>query len=241
MPGAPTPEPTVAGLVKLSTTDWPGKLAAVVFLQGCPLRCTYCHNKDILDPRGAGVMPWAQVVSFLARRQGLLDGVVFSGGEPLLSAGLPEAMNQIRDLGFEVGLHTSGAWPRRLAALLDNQTVNWVGLDIKHLEHKYTAVTGVPVSGKAAWRSLEAVVASGVPHEVRTTVDPTVHTPADLHALIEQLANYRSANGRAVQHHALQEVRPIPVAFPGWRLDNHLPASAYPNVALQNLTIRAAV
>jgi len=225
--------PTVAGLVKLSTTDWPGKLAAVVFIQGCPLRCTYCHNEAILDPRGQGVMEWSDVLSFLAKRKGLLDGVVFSGGEPLLSNGLPDAIRQVKEFGwFEVGLHTSGIWPRKLQALLDENLLDWVGLDIKHLEEKYAAVTGVKSSGKSAWRSLEAVVASGIPHEVRTTVDPTIHTERDIHRLIDELEDFRSHNGNKVNQHILQEVRPIPAAFPNWRLA-HYTAEKHPNQILR--------
>jgi len=215
-------EPNVAGLVKLSTTDWPGKLVAVVFLQGCPWRCTYCHNKDILDPRSPSKMPWQDVLDFLAKRRGLLDGVVFSGGEPLLSAALSDAIQNVAEYGFEIGLHTGGAWPRKLSALLADDMFDWVGLDIKHLESHYDKVTGVAASGRAAYRSLEAVVQSGVNHEVRTTVSPTVHTRGDVQTLIEHLADYRSPNGNRIQQHVLQEVRPVPVAFPGWRLSDYL-------------------
>ncbi len=214
----PSSEPVVAGLVRLSTVDWPGALAAVVFLQGCPWRCVYCHNEAILDPRAPGSMPWSSVIEFLGRRRGLLDGVVFSGGEPLLSPALPTAVDAVRALGFQVGLHTGGAWPQRLAALLDAGVLDWVGLDIKHLPEKYAQVTGVASSGAAAWRALDVLLASGVAHEVRTTVDPTVHTRADLLELASRLADL------GVQHHAIQEARPDGLAaghaeaFENWRL-----------------------
>jgi pyruvate formate lyase activating enzyme len=208
----------VAGLVRLSTVDWPGKLVAVVFLQGCPWRCVYCHNEALLDAHAPGKVPWTEVLEFLGRRRGLLDGVVFSGGEPLLQACLPAAIRQVRALGFEVGLHTSGAWPKRLQALLDGGLLDWVGLDIKHLPAMYKSVTGVRTSGTSAWRSLAAVLASGVPHEVRTTVDPSVHTRTDIGQLVGQLRD------KAVQHHALQEARPLgraadhQEAFDTWHL-----------------------
>jgi len=214
--------PNVAGLVKLSTTDWPGKLVAVVFLQGCPWRCTYCHNKDILDPRMPAVMSWQEVLDFLAKRRGLLDGVVFSGGEPLLSPALSDAVQNVAEFGFEIGLHTGGAWPRRLGALLADNMFDWVGLDIKHLEDQYDKVTRVAASGKAAYRSLEALVQSGVQHEIRTTVSPTIHSRRDVQMLVEKMAEYQSPNGNRVQQHVLQEVRPIPAAFPGWRLADYL-------------------
>jgi len=267
-------EPKVAGLVKMSTTDWPGKLAAVVFLQGCPWRCVYCHNEAILDPKAPAAMPWSDVLKFLERRRGLLDGVVFSGGEPLIDVALPDAIRQVRAMGFQIGMHTGGAWPKRLAALvgassaperqrLETTThprhgvsrqnfvlpqppeplVDWVGLDIKHLKDKYSQVTGVKVSGKAAFESLEIIVQSGIAHETRTTVDPTVHTHDDVVELIGQLRDYRSANGNAVQKHVLQEARANGAAadhadaFTSWRL-RHLIAEH--EAAAQGVAIRAA-
>ncbi|WP_425955387.1 anaerobic ribonucleoside-triphosphate reductase activating protein [Xylanimonas sp. McL0601] len=223
-------EPAVAGLVRLSTVDWPGRLAAVVFLQGCPWRCVYCHNEEILDPRAPGTIAWSEVLEFLGRRRGLLDGVVFSGGEPLISPALPPAIDAVRDLGFAVGLHTGGAWPKRLEALLAAGTVDWVGLDIKHLPERYAEVTGVSSSGASAWKALDAVLAHGVAHEVRTTVDPTTHTRADVVELAERL------RALGVHHHALQEARPYGLAathaksFENWQLNTLLPPEALPHV-----------
>ncbi|QAY64089.1 anaerobic ribonucleoside-triphosphate reductase activating protein [Xylanimonas allomyrinae] len=214
----------------MSSVDWPGKLAGVVFLQGCPWRCVYCHNPDILDPRAPGVLAWSQVREFLGRRRGLLDGVVFSGGEPLLSPALPTAVDEVRDLGFAVGLHTGGAWPRRLEALLKRGAVDWVGLDIKHLPEKYAQVTGVKASGSAAWKALDVVLASGVAHEVRTTVDPTVHTRED----VLELARRLEALGE--RHHVLQELRPDGAAaayaadLAGWRLSDLVADGELPGV-----------
>lgn len=175
----------LAGLVPLSTVDWPGKLASTVFTQGCPWRCGYCQNPGLIDPRTPAAVAWSDVVTLLGKRRGLLDGVVFTGGEPTLHRGLPGAVREVRDLGFGVGLHTGGAWPRRLAPLLP--LVDWVGLDIKHLSQRYEAVTGAGRSGAAAWRSLDLLLDSGVDYEVRTTVDPTVHSRDNILALAEQL------------------------------------------------------
>ena len=101
----------VAGLTPLSTCDWPGQLVATVFLQGCPLACTYCHNPLLIDPRAPGTVPWADVADLLERRRGLLDGVVFSGGEPTRQHALRAAMLEVRSLGYRVGLHTAGTYP----------------------------------------------------------------------------------------------------------------------------------
>src|SRR5215831_3439565 len=104
----------VGGLIPLSASDWPGYLSAVVFCQGCPWRCGYCHNPHLLPARGSGGIAWSDVLAFLQRRAGLLDAVVFSGGEPLAQATLANAMRGVRRLGFRIGLHTGGAYPARL-------------------------------------------------------------------------------------------------------------------------------
>ena len=161
---------SVGGLTPLTSLDYPGELAAVIFCQGCPWRCGYCHNPDLLPSRGPHPVAWGHVMDFLRRRQGLLDAVVFSGGEPTRQRALGAAIDEVRSLGFRIGLHTAGIYPRRLAALLP--WLDWVGLDIKALPADYPALTGAPASGVRAWLSLRLLLASGVPLEVRTTLDP---------------------------------------------------------------------
>ncbi|MHB1144601.1 MAG: anaerobic ribonucleoside-triphosphate reductase activating protein [Thiobacillus sp.] len=189
----------VGGLTPLSTTDWPGMLAAVVFCQGCPWRCRYCHNPGLIPARGENEIPWDDVLAFLRRRQGLLDGVVFSGGEPTLQPGLADAMREVRALGFRVGLHTGGAYPRRLAEVLP--LVDWVGLDAKAPFADYPRITGVAGSGERARSSLERVLASGVAHDIRTTVHPALLADADVVNLAQDL----SAHG--VKHYVIQAFR----------------------------------
>ena len=145
----------IAGLVPLSTVDWPGKLAAVVFLQGCPLACPYCQNEAILDPKVPGAVPWSQVEALLARRAGLLDGVVLTGGEALRQAGVVDAARRVREMGFGVGLHTAGVYPRALAKTLPH--TDWVGIDVKAMPDDYAAATGFGAGAKA-WQSLDAVL-----------------------------------------------------------------------------------
>ena len=188
----------IGGLTPLTTIDFPGRLAAVVFCQGCPWRCGYCQNAHLIPPSAEKRVPWADVLAFLERRRGLLEGVVFSGGEPTLQAGLPEALRQVRDLGFATGLHTAGPSPERLAALLP--LLDWVGLDVKAEAPAYPALTGGgPASGQRAWESLRRVLASGVACEVRTTVHPDLLSEADLLSLAAALA------GAGVTDYALQE------------------------------------
>lgn len=162
----------VGGLTPLSTTDWPGMLAAVVFCQGCPWRCGYCHNPGLIPARGDSEIPWADVLAFLRRRRGLLDAVVFSGGEPTAQAGLVDAVREVRALGFKIGLHTGGMYAQRLAEVLP--LVDWVGLDVKAPFGDYARITGAAGSGERALAGLQQVLASGVDHEIRTTVHPAL-------------------------------------------------------------------
>ena len=189
----------VGGLAPLTTVDFPGRLAAVVFCQGCPWRCPYCHNPHLQSCRIGGAVPWQDVLAFLRSRIGLLDGVVFSGGEPLVQAGLEDAMAEVRGMGFQVALHTGGCDPARFRRALDG--VEWVGFDVKAPFADYARVTGVPGSGEAAAESLVWMLASGGSHEVRTTLDPSLLSEADIRALAGDL----SALG--VQRFVLQECR----------------------------------
>ena len=141
----------LGGMTPLTTIDFPGRLAAVLYCQGCPWRCGYCHNPELLDATAARALPWAQALAFLESRRGLLDGVVFSGGEPTLQAGLGAALNAVRSLGLQTALHTGGMYPERLAALLPQ--LDWVGLDIKAPPQRYNAITATPGSGARAWES----------------------------------------------------------------------------------------
>ena len=194
-----SPPLRVGGFIPLTTVDYPGELAAVVFCQGCPWRCRYCHNGHLLPGRASEPVPWDEILAFLERRRGLLDGVVFSGGEPTLQSALGPAMAQVRGLGFKVALHTAGIYPARLRPLLP--LLDWVGLDIKALPADYPAITGVPDSGRRAWESLSILLAAGVPLQVRTTVLPGLDGPCALTPLQEHLRTL------GVRDHRIQSCR----------------------------------
>ena len=156
----------VGGLTPLSASDYPDRLAAVVFCQGCAWRCTYCHNPHLLPFSTQGTRPWEEILSFLEKRRGLLDAVVFSGGEPTLQPALKEAMQQVKALGYLVGLHTAGIAPRMLARVLP--LVDWVAMDLKADWARHAEVTRVAGSGAHARRSMELIRASGVDHRFHT-------------------------------------------------------------------------
>ena len=198
----------IGGLTPLTTIDFPGKLAAVVFCQGCPWRCGYCQNTGLLDAAAPAAHTWADVQRLLHARRGLLDGVVFSGGEPTLQVALPDALARVRAMGFATGLHTAGIYPERLAALLP--LLDWVGLDIKAPPQRYDAITRAPGSGAKAWASLRHLLASGVAHECRTTWHAGLFSEDELQTLADTLA------AAGVRHWALQECRAA--GAPGWAL-----------------------
>jgi pyruvate formate lyase activating enzyme len=176
----------IGGLTPVTTVDYPGELSAVVFCQGCPWRCRYCHNGHLLPAESDGLTPWSAVIAFLERRRGLLDAVVFSGGEPTLQAALPAAMEEAKSAGFKIGLHTAGPYPDRLRRLLPY--LDWVGLDIKALPGDYPKITGVPGSGESAWESLELLLSTGIALEVRTTLMPDWTLEGDIRPLMSGLA-----------------------------------------------------
>ncbi len=207
----------IAGLTPMSTVDWPGKLAATIFLQGCSWDCFFCSNTELQDPRVSGEIPWRDVLDFARKRRGLLDAFVFSGGEPTMQRGLLEAIVATRALGFKIGLHTCGSFPTLLKRVLPY--VDWVGLDVKSLRPEYVAVTGREKSDSATWRSLALVLEESnrrqdepgsrpFTYEVRTTVHPGVMGAEYLAELAESLAH------EGVTTYAVQDFRPDGVRQP---------------------------
>ena len=201
----------VGGITPLTSIDYPGELATVIYCQGCPWRCSYCHNQALLPRRSESLVPWPHVLSFLEKRRGLVDAVVFSGGEPTLQRSLHEAIDQVRRMQFKIGLHTAGCYPERLSRLLP--ALDWVGLDIKSLQPDYQQITGTPDASLKAWESLRLILKSGVNYEVRTTVPPGYDRKK-----VDQLTDQLATAG--VRHFRLQDCnsteqdrmkQPIPV------------------------------
>lgn len=191
-PGKLTPPPPsaspplrIGGFLPFSATDYPGYLAAVVFCQGCPWRCAYCHNPHLLPAEGPESHDWHDILVFLGQRIGLLDAIVFSGGEPTLQAGLAAAMHKVKEMGFRIGLHTAGMYPERLARVLP--LVDWVGLDVKGPLACYPRITGVPDSGPGVFESLALLHQAHVPHEIRCTWHPDLLAASDLARMADEL------------------------------------------------------
>jgi len=173
----------IGGVTPLSASDYPDKLAAVLYCQGCAWRCGYCHNRHLLEKKSSREIPWADILVFLKKRQGLLDAVVFSGGEPTLQRSLGEAMQEVKRLGYLVGLHTAGIVPRVLERVLP--LVDWVGMDLKASWENHSSVTGVAGSSARARRSMELLLASGVACEFHTVAG----VPGELRAQPHHVAD----------------------------------------------------
>lgn len=176
----------IGGFQKLTLLDFPGKMACIVFTRGCNFRCPFCHNAALVAPGAAGEAVAEQdVFSYLQKRRGILEGVVVSGGEPLLQPGLEDFLRAVRELGYAVKLDTNGSFPEALAALLERGLMDYVAMDVKHVPDKYPAACGVPGARPAqlVGQSLAVLRAHAVPFELRTTLVRGVHTPEDVSAL----------------------------------------------------------
>jgi pyruvate formate lyase activating enzyme len=175
----------IAGLEPCSFCDYKGKLAAVVFTQGCNLRCPFCHNAELIrNPgHGDGAFSQEQVLQFLVSRKGRLDAVVVSGGEPTLQSGLSDFLREIRALGYSTKLDTNGTQPEVVESLLSQGLLDFIAMDIKAPWHRYDELTGVRTPLANVKRSTHAVAESGVEHEFRTTFVPGLLNENDLAAI----------------------------------------------------------
>lgn len=154
----------IGGLQKTSLLDFPEKIAAIVFTMGCNFRCGYCHNPELIT----GGVKIEEVFEFLKTRQGKLDGVVITGGEPCLQKDLPEFIKQVKELGFAVKLDTNGSFPEMLEKVLPD--LDYVAMDIKAPLEKYSQIVNVDVDTSKILKSIEILKNGGVDYEFRTTV-----------------------------------------------------------------------
>lgn len=191
----------VGGWAKLSTCDWPSRLVSTVFAQGCPWECLYCHNPDLIDPTKTGEVQWTEVLKFMESRTGLLDAIVFSGGEPTRQPALVDAARDIKERGFEVGIHTSGIYPSRIQSLVNEGLVDWVGLDIKTALHRYQPVVQAVVSPEKILRSWDLLLGAGIDTEIRTTLHPSYMTTEDVDSIVSLL------HQREIEEWVIQKVR----------------------------------
>ncbi|MBR3778913.1 MAG: anaerobic ribonucleoside-triphosphate reductase activating protein [Clostridia bacterium] len=175
----------VQGYQKLTLLDYPGRTACTVFTGGCNLRCPFCHNAGLVRTPLAGPNLTDEVLDYLSKRRGILDGVCVTGGEPLLQPDLEDFLRRVKSMGYAVKLDTNGTLPQRLAAILATKSVDYVAMDIKSSPDGYAAATGTDADVSAVSDSLSILRDSGIPFELRTTAVRGLHTDADFHAIGE--------------------------------------------------------
>lgn len=191
----------IAGLQPLSLLDFPERVAAIVFTQGCPFRCVYCHNPELLPARGKNEMETEEVLDRIAERRLFLDGVVVTGGEPTVHPDLPEFLSEIKSMGLETKLDTNGVHPRMIERVVQEGLVDFFAMDLKHVWRRYSEVIG-PAARAATANCIETmnlIRSSSIACEFRTTVYPHLHTENDL---VEIASSLRSGD-----RYALQEMR----------------------------------
>lgn len=185
----------IAGLQKMTLLDYPGKVACTVFIQGCNFRCPFCHNSDLLGAGEAAFMTEDELIAFLKKRTGLLDAVCITGGEPTLSAGLPELIARIKALGYSVKLDTNGTRPQVVKALVEAGLIDYVAMDIKNSPSRYGQTIGLDGPDMAPIEESIRVLSSGaVDYEFRTTVVDELHSEECMQEMGQWLASLVPGN-----------------------------------------------
>jgi pyruvate formate lyase activating enzyme len=176
----------IGGLQKFSLIDYPGELAAVIFTQGCNFRCPYCHNKDLVLPECfREPLKEDEVFLFLEKRQGFLDAVVVTGGEPTIHKDLPALLERIRGLGYLIKLDTNGSNPQMLKKIINLRLVDYIAMDLKAPLEKYHLLAGVKVDLESIKKSMSLIIHSYLDYEFRTTVVKSMISPADFQKMAD--------------------------------------------------------
>ncbi|MHB8908264.1 MAG: anaerobic ribonucleoside-triphosphate reductase activating protein [Syntrophales bacterium] len=161
----------IGGIQRLSLIDYPGKIGATVFTQGCNFRCPYCHNPDLVDPAQYGtIVPEEQVLSFLNKRLGKLEAVTVTGGEPTIHEDLGRFLETLKGMGYLIKLDTNGSDPDMLERLIRKRLVDYLAMDIKGPLNRYGEIASVKTDTANILKSIELITTSRIEHEFRTTV-----------------------------------------------------------------------
>lgn len=179
----------ILGFQKLTLLDYPGRTACTVFAGGCNFRCPFCHNAPLVTGE-AEQEPFSEeeILSYLQKRAGLLDGVCVSGGEPTLQPDLPAFLRKIRALGYAVKLDTNGSQPRMLKALMSEGLIDYAAMDLKSSPEEYARACGLPVDWHAVQESIDLLMQGSIDYEFRTTVVAELHSEQIIARAAERIA-----------------------------------------------------
>lgn len=176
----------IKGFQKLTLLDYPGKTACTIFTGGCNYRCPFCHNAGLVTKMDTEIIPESEVFNHLKKRQGILDGVAISGGEPLLQGDIEEFLEKIKELGYSIKLDTNGSFPDKLKSIIDNGLCDYVAMDIKNSKERYNETVGIDKFDISLMeKSVEILMNSDVQFEFRTTVTKNFHTVEDIEKIGE--------------------------------------------------------
>ena len=178
----------IVGFQKVTLLDFPGLVACTVFVGGCNFRCPFCHNADVVEESTGGEFSEEEILSYLTKRKGVLDGVCITGGEPLLFPGILGFMRRIKDLGFKIKLDTNGSIPSRLKEAVLGGLCDYVAMDIKNALEKYPLTAGVKTDNEKIKESVDFLLSGAVPYEFRTTVVKELHTKDDILKISEEIS-----------------------------------------------------
>ena len=182
----------IGGFQKFSLIDYPAKICAIVFTQGCNFRCPYCHNPELVDPKKFGIeLKEDEILSFLDRRKGKLDAVTITGGEPLLQSDLSAFLSAIKRLGYLVKLDTNGSFPSRLKKIIELKSVDYLAMDIKTSLDKYHQVIKAKIDTRKILDSIRLIMDSGLDYEFRTTIVKALFEKDDFYKIGQLIKNAR--------------------------------------------------
>ena len=183
---------SIGGFQKLSLINYPGKMAACVFLNGCIFRCRFCYNTELACPPYSRSLPVEDVLADLRKCHWALDGVVISGGEPCMHPDLPEFIRPIKEMGYLIKLDTCGYFPDMLRILLDLGFVDYIAMDIKAPFRKYDELVQVKVDDRRLRDSIQIILESGIEHEFRSTLVSGAHAAEDLREMAAEISGARA-------------------------------------------------
>ena len=179
----------IYGLQKMTLLDYPGRIACTVFLSGCDMRCPWCHNSELAEGKAPAVMTSEELISFLKKRQGMLEGVAVTGGEPLLREESLELLREIRALGYPVKLDSNGTHPDRLRRAAEEGLIQYCAMDIKNSPERYAETAGLSEIALTAVReSVDFLKTGSIDYEFRTTAVKELHDERSFRAIAEWIS-----------------------------------------------------
>ncbi len=193
----------IGAIQRLSLIDYPGKIAAVLFSQGCPFSCPFCHNPHLVDSKQfTKPISLNEVKSFLCSRRNEIEAIVFSGGEPTIHLTLPLLIQEVKEMGFLTKLDTAGTNPEMIESLLKNDLLDYIAMDIKGPLARYAEITRTAFPSDHIEKSIRLIVESHIPYEFRSTILPSLHQKEDILAMAQMISHARLYVLQTFRNHA---------------------------------------